>query len=252
MNHLLSNLIALAFVLVASNLMGQEIASDPIAAKAEPVIQVTGNNRIVASGSRSTADSNNTHFGTHALFGALVTRTFTIQNTGDDILQMRNLETVQLKNTDSLTFKVTKQPGKNRLGAGGSTAFNIRYDPDTAKRQTAIVEIRSNDSSRTPYTFLISGRGEKANTANPANPEAPQSMEVYQGRDDQIHVRLQATAAPNRTVSLSNLQGEVLRSLDVGSSKQHLTLGTANLPKGVYIITSHSPHQHLSRKLMLR
>lgn len=253
MFHFLSYLTALSLLLSSTGAWGQQIASDPSArkGKAGPVIQVTGNDRNIAPGARTTVDSNNTHFGTHDLFGALVTRTFTIRNSGDDVLQLRNPETVQLQNTDSLTFKVEEQPSATRLGAGGSTAFSIRFDPDTAKRQTAIVEIRSNDSTRTPYTFLISGRGKRKNTGRTTS-EKPSPLKVYQGRNDRVHVKLPETGAPNRTLILRNLQGQAVRQLTTGKGRRHITLSTNDLPRGLYIVTTQSSRQRFSQKLMLR
>jgi hypothetical protein len=216
-----------------------------------PVIKVFSNQRPVDNGATDVTEANNTDFGTHKLFGDLAYRTFVIRNEGDDILQMQRIgSAVKLNNTDSLTFKITEEVGSNRLGIGDSTSFTIRFDPDTAGQQSATVTIRSNDSSRSPYTFRIVGNGaRKTGRVSPQSSGNP--FEVYQSQG-QLRVTFEEETRQKRTLTLYNLTGQAVRQRTIEGSEQSLRLPSNGLPAGLYILHSKTQQSQTSQKVFVR
>ena len=250
--NLLSVVLLLTLVL-GNGAFAQHLAIDRMPADSHqgPVIKVFSNQRPIDNGATDVTEANNTDFGSHKLFGDLAYRTFVIRNEGDDILQMqRTGRAVKLNNTDSLTFKVTEEVGSNRLGVGDSTSFTIRFDPDTAGQQSATVAIRSNDSSRSPYTFRIVGNGSReTGRASPQNARDP--FEVYHSQG-QLRVTFEQNAGLARTLTLYNLTGQAVRQRAVEGGKQSLSLSSNGLPAGLYILHTQTDQSQASRKVLIR
>lgn len=244
------------FLLTGLNPMtatGQHLASDPVkeaSKKAGPEMTVRGQGLTINPGDTIPREADNTSFGSVEVFGEIPKHRFVIANTGDEILQMRNPGTIQLKGTDSLTFKVKEEP-QSRLGPGDQTSFKIQFDPDTQKLQTATVEIRSNDSTRTPYTFRINGTGVRStNTQLKSQKENP--IKVFQKQNGFIRVSFQETVPKKRLVTLYNIKGKVVRHQYAQEGIQNLTIKTTDLSPGLYIVQTHSAKGFHSKKLRIQ
>ncbi len=212
-----------------------------------PVITIRGKGVKVNNGDTITKRVNNTAFGQVEVFGSIPKHRFTITNTGDEILQMRNPGTIQLKGTDTLTFRVEEQPD-SRLGPGDSTSFLIQFDPDTQKLQTATVEIRSNDSSRTPYTFRINGEGVRS-TNNAFTPKKEAPLKIFQGKKGHIQVSFQRNTPNDRFLRLYNTKGQMVRSDRLRQGQSKIKMSTDELSSGLYILQGSSNRGLYTKKI---
>ena len=118
---------------------------------------VTGNGNAVADNTGSTSASNNTWFGDVAV-GDTVTKTFTIENTGNATLNLDGSPLVQVVGADAAAFTVTVLPSSSIAG-GGSTMFQVEFAPFKTAAHYAGLVIRNNDPDEDPYNFAIRGRG---------------------------------------------------------------------------------------------
>lgn len=81
---------------------------------------------------------------------------FTIENTGDENLELTGSPLVAISGTDSSEFSVTTQPASS-VSSGSSTTFVIAFSPSGEGSKTASVLISNNDSDENPFIFTITG-----------------------------------------------------------------------------------------------
>lgn len=112
-----------------------------------PNINLSGNGNCITSGDITPSLTDFTDFGT----GTTITRTFTIQNTGNANL---TFSAPVISGTNASEFAVTAAP-TSPVTAGSSTTFNITYTPSSSGPKEALVTITSNDADETTYTFEI-------------------------------------------------------------------------------------------------
>lgn len=131
-----------------------------------PEIDLRGNNVSITNGSSSPATSNHTDFGSTAVAGGTVVRTFKILNTGSDTLKLTGTTPfVTLSGANAADFSVTTTPASIIL-AGDSTSFQVTFDPSAAGVRNADISIANNDSDENPYTFNIKGTGINSNLSD--------------------------------------------------------------------------------------
>lgn len=118
-----------------------------------PEIDLQGNGVSIPSGSSVVGEANHTSFGKVQVTGGLATRTFTILNTGTDVLTLTNPVI-----SGSSDFTVTANPAAT-VAVSGSTTFTITFDPAVVGEKNAIVVISNNDFNENLYTFAIQGFG---------------------------------------------------------------------------------------------
>jgi hypothetical protein len=172
---------------------------DAFAAKlsSAPEIDVQGNSQSIANGSTTPSAANHTDFGTTAVSGGAVVRTFTIRNSGDADLNLTGSLAVTL--TTGAHFSVTVQPSSPVI-SNSTTAFDITFAPWAAGSFTDTVHIPNDDSDENPYTFVISGAG-TADTLTTIIGDAPDPSAVGQ--------------AYTVTVSVSSAEGTPTGVVDV-------------------------------------
>ncbi len=121
-----------------------------------PEIDVTGNGISILDGDTTPQTADNTDFGT-AVVGNGITRSFEVTNSGtDDLLLTSASPVVILTGMGAAQFTVTTIPNTT-IAPGGSTIFQITYDPTAAGTHTATARINNNDMGENPYTFTITG-----------------------------------------------------------------------------------------------
>lgn len=84
--------------------------------------------------------------------------TFTIENLGDETLNLSGTPVVSISGVDAADFSVVTQPGAVIVG-NGSVTFTVRFSPTAAGMRHATISIANNDSDEAPYTFAIQGMG---------------------------------------------------------------------------------------------
>lgn len=118
----------------------------------KPYIALSGNGVGIANGDTTPELADHTDFG-----GGAGTRTFTITNGGPQTLNLTGFAPDYVTLGGSPDFSVTIQP-QTPVGANGGTAtFAVTFTPSSTGVKTATVSIASDDTSRTPFTFNISG-----------------------------------------------------------------------------------------------
>ncbi len=121
----------------------------------KPLMNVIGNSLNITNGATTPSISNHTDFGKVEITTSSQSYDFTIQNTGDIELI---ISSINVGDTGNYIFSGLSFPAT--INVGGSTNFNIKFDPATEgiKNTTVII---TNDSTATPYKFSITGEGIK-------------------------------------------------------------------------------------------
>jgi hypothetical protein len=123
-----------------------------------PEIDVAGNGVSIVDGDTFAALADFTDFGGAKLGGPTVTRTFTIRNTGTAPLLLPGLPRVAVGGEHAMDFSVTLQPA-SPVAAGGSTKFQVRFNPSAVGTRSGTITIDNNDGNEHPYNFAIKGTG---------------------------------------------------------------------------------------------
>ena len=126
-----------------------------------PEINILGNNTSISSGAISSSTIDDTDFGSVSVASGSVTRIFTIENTGNESLNLTGSPLVVLSGVD---FTLTQIPNTPIAVNTGTTTFEIIFDPSAVGLREATVSIANNDADENPYTFAIQGTGTAACT----------------------------------------------------------------------------------------
>ena len=126
-----------------------------------PEINITGNGVSIADGDTTPTTADHTDFGSCDNTTGSRTRTFTIQNTGTQPLNLTGTPRVSVNGTNAADFTVVASPEAS-VTAGGSTTFQVTFNPSDIGARTAELSIDSDDDDENPYTFAIQGRGTRA------------------------------------------------------------------------------------------
>jgi len=149
-----------------------------------PEINVKVGSFDIISGYTGINFYHNTNFGTLNIASGTETKSFTIQNTGTGTLTINGTSPyVTLSGTNASEFSVTKAPS-NSIVAGGSTTFEITFDPSTVGTKTAVVNISNNDGDESTYSFNIQGDAitpKNITVSNITTPAAANGTYTYQG-----------------------------------------------------------------------
>jgi len=123
-----------------------------------PEINVKGNSTSIADGDVAPDLADHTDFGSVLASSGTVVRTFTIENSGDGILNLTGTPKVAVSGANAADFTVSAQPS-SPVAAAGSTTFQVTFDPSATGLRTATISIANDDSDENPYDFAIQGIG---------------------------------------------------------------------------------------------
>jgi hypothetical protein len=119
---------------------------------------VFGNGNEIVDGDVTPSVTDDTDFGS-TLIGNIITKTFTIQNTGTDPLTLTGASPfVTISGANAGDFTVSVIPSATIAGSG-STTFQIDFQPTALGLRTATLTIANNDGDENPYNFNIQGNG---------------------------------------------------------------------------------------------
>lgn len=127
-----------------------------------PDIHVSGNGIEITDGSTTTSVADNTDFGSGTISVDMITRTFTIQNTGTSATDLTlSNPAVSFGAGSNAAFTIASQPSDLILSAGESTTFQITFSPTVVGAATAEIVITNNDPdvAEQSFTFDIEGTG---------------------------------------------------------------------------------------------
>lgn len=116
-------------------------------------INIKGAGLTIADGDTSPSTADGTDFGSAAIGGGLVTKTFTIENTGTEALAV-----------SSPTFLPTGDFAlsgsfPSSIAAGGSATFSVKFVPAATGLRVATLMLNNGDAAHSPYQFNLQGTG---------------------------------------------------------------------------------------------
>ena len=127
-----------------------------------PEIAVIGNGHEIACGDLYPSTTDHTDFGSVNVTSGSVVRTFTIENsgTGDIHLMPNESSRVVVNGTHASEFTVITQPDELVSEGGGTTVFEVTFNPSGTGLRTVTLSISNNDGDENPYIFNIQGTGQ--------------------------------------------------------------------------------------------
>jgi uncharacterized repeat protein (TIGR02543 family) len=123
-----------------------------------PEMDIRGNNLLIADGDSSPSTSDHTNFGSTLVNGGMISRTFSIYNTGVNDLHLTDSPIVSFSGTNPGDFSVTVQPA-SPIAVGGVTTFTVIFNPTASGARSAVVSLANDDPNENPYNFSIQGIG---------------------------------------------------------------------------------------------
>lgn len=120
-----------------------------------PEIDIQGNSTSISDGDNTPSVTDYTAFGT-ANLGTLITRTYTIYNTGSADL---TISSIALSN--AIDFSITGTPYTSPVTSGSSTTFTVTFNSLTLGTKTTTITVNNNDTDEASYQFDIDARAEQ-------------------------------------------------------------------------------------------
>ncbi|MDI5951247.1 choice-of-anchor D domain-containing protein [Flavobacterium yafengii] len=120
-----------------------------------PEINILGNAISIIDGDTTPSITDWTDFGSMETSTGIITKTYTIQNTGTSAL---SIGAITISGTNAGDFALTTSPSAS-IPAGGSTTFSVTFNPNTLGLKTAAISIVNDDTDENPYNFSIQGTG---------------------------------------------------------------------------------------------
>ncbi|MCH2118631.1 MAG: choice-of-anchor D domain-containing protein, partial [Pirellulales bacterium] len=124
-----------------------------------PDIDLLGQGQIIASGDLEPEVADSTDYG-NVFLGERVVHTFTIRNTGSDVLSLTGAEPVSVQGLNPGDFTVISQPSLTVLNPGEETTFDLEFEPLAAGQRVDAITIHSDDPDEEPYFFAVVGVGQ--------------------------------------------------------------------------------------------
>ena len=122
-------------------------------------MDVQGNGQSIVDGDASPSLTDDTDFGSINVSTGTAVHTFTIENTGIGDLNLTDSPEVQINGINAADFTVTSQPASPIAASGGTTTFEITFDPSAEGLRTAEISIANDDTDENPYNYAIQGIG---------------------------------------------------------------------------------------------
>ena len=111
---------------------------------------VLGNSVSIADGDATPSTADHTDFGTTLVAGGMISRTFTISNSGNAALNLTGTPKVTIGGTNAADFSVSVQPSSPVAASSGTTTFIVVFDPSSAGTRTATLSIVNDDPNENP------------------------------------------------------------------------------------------------------
>lgn len=127
-----------------------------------PEIDILGNSISIINTDTTPSLADNTDFDGSSV-GVAITKTFTINNTGNLNLTIGALS---FSGTNAGDFAISSAPTTTII-PGGSTSFTVRFTPGALGLRTATISIVTNDPDENPYTFSLQGIGYSPQSLGP-------------------------------------------------------------------------------------
>ncbi|MCR9239731.1 MAG: choice-of-anchor D domain-containing protein, partial [Rhodobiaceae bacterium] len=169
-------------------------------ASGAPEINVTGNAVSIVDGDVTPVVADHTDFGTTDITSGTVSRSFTIQNTGTDVLTL-GANAASLSGANASDFTVSTHPSAT-VAPGGSTTLSVQFDPTAAGARNAVLTIANDDADENPYGFALAGEGISGGTVT--------IVQNIIGADVSVGL---SSATPALNFTLTSVSGTAQKSL---------------------------------------
>lgn len=121
-------------------------------------IDIFGNGNLINNGGgNSPAINNQSNFGSTNENAGIITKVFTITNNA--VIGNLTLGSINIGGANASEFVLTKLPTTPVSPFGGTTTFEINFNPVALGLRVATFSIATNVSGKNPYTFNLSGTG---------------------------------------------------------------------------------------------
>ncbi|WP_353569819.1 choice-of-anchor D domain-containing protein [Candidatus Albibeggiatoa sp. nov. BB20] len=144
-----------------------------------PEISLLGNGNAIVDGDTTPDATDDTKFGSTET-NLPIDKTFTIENTGTNTLNLSGSPVVALSGTDCTMFSVTIQP-TSPIAISSNDSFGIRYNPTVTGTHNCTVSIDNDDSDENPYDFVITGTAIAALAPSELTANTPSLDNIAQG-----------------------------------------------------------------------
>jgi autotransporter-associated beta strand protein len=193
-----------------------------VVVSSDPDVLVLGNGVTITDGSTTPSAADHTDFGDALVIGGTLTRTYTITNSGNATLGIGNVTTSAVTGAAS-NFIVTAQPTAS-IAAGGTTTFQVQFNPSTSGVLTADVQFTNNVSgAKNPYSFRIQGTGTFVEVAVSGNGNNIASGSLTPAISNHTEFGSAGTesATLNRTFTITNSGNRAMTIGNVTTSGTH-------------------------------
>ncbi|MFN6945291.1 MAG: beta strand repeat-containing protein [Cytophagaceae bacterium] len=178
-------------------------------------IQAAGTN-VVSNGNYS--------FGTFNVASSSSAVTFTIENLGNQVLNLTNSPIVAISGVAAADFAINQAATSSAIAAGGSTSFTVTFTPSVEGVRNAIISIANNDADENPYIINLSGTGSPVSSGAQVSVQAGGNAVGNNGTINMGSATVGATGTPI-TVSITN---SGTSALPLTASEVYLTGGNSS------------------------
>ncbi|MCB0475377.1 MAG: choice-of-anchor D domain-containing protein, partial [Flavobacteriaceae bacterium] len=130
------------------------VTLDAITLVPTPNIEIVGNGNVITDGQTAISATDDTDFGRTSI-GVPVTHQFTVNNTGQDNIFISLPPAINDLGTGTSDWSTTNP--SFIVTPGGSTTFDVTFNPTVPGVQNVEISIISNDPDENPYTFWVQG-----------------------------------------------------------------------------------------------
>jgi hypothetical protein len=209
-------------------------------AAAAPEMSVEGNGNEIADGDITPSLDDYTDFGEADTAIGSVVRTFTIINSGSATLNLTGSSPfVAISGEHASDFSVTSIPSSSIAAGGGTTTFQITFDPSATGIRNAEISIDNDDSDENPYNFSIMGTGEEYSSVDYIIPLETFLFSNYPNPFNQKTViKYQLKTEGDVQLIVYDFAGRKIKTLinQTQSPGEHfITFDASDLTGGVYI-----------------
>jgi hypothetical protein len=199
-----------------------------------PEIEVSGNNEEIKNGSTSAKLFDNTDFGP-VVKGNSNTLSFQLSNIAVGSLKVSS---ITIEGVNASEFTIVSAPSlPATIASGAAQTITIKFMPTALGVRTATVKIASNDVDEAVYTFKVEGLAIFNTDIVDANIS---QLNVYPNPSNTTAtISLGVINASEVEVSMVDINGKVVSpvsSYNLESGDHQLTLNTADISNGMYIV----------------
>jgi predicted nucleic-acid-binding Zn-ribbon protein len=123
-----------------------------------PEIDIQGNSVSIVDGDNTPSASDHTTFG-DILVGANLVRTYTIKNTGSEVLNVSSI------GSSNPLFTVGTLTPASPIPVGQSATFTVTFAPLAIGTETATITVNNDDCNEAVYDFAVTGNGANVGAA---------------------------------------------------------------------------------------